>query len=249
MPSNSNGPDQRKAARSRLGEAAACSERCPRATAALWIPTGTGGTMRGNVGLLGLPGQAPARLPRRAAGSSPSTTSSTSAAGRCARASTSSGTSSRATTPASTSAATCSRARARSSCRAGVEEKKPKLLANGAFEFGKLGRTFDYAIAQSVFTHLPLNNIMRCLVEMAPRAEPRAAVLRDDLREPAREAVPRRHRAVGAGRLTTTATSSTTTWTRSTSPAEGTGLTMSYEGDFGHPDNQKMVVFVRAADV
>ena len=29
---------------------------------------------------------------------------------------------------------------------------------------------------------------------------------------------------------------------------EGTGLTMSYGGDWGHPDNQKMVVFSREAD-
>jgi len=28
---------------------------------------------------------------------------------------------------------------------------------------------------------------------------------------------------------------------------EGTGLTLSYEGDWGHPDNQKMIVFTREA--
>src|SRR3712207_8664912 len=32
--------------------------------------------------------------------------------------------------------------------------------------FGRFGRQFDYAIAQSVFTHLPLNNIVRCLMEI-----------------------------------------------------------------------------------
>ena len=30
--------------------------------------------------------------------------------------------------------------------------------------------------------------------------------------------------------------------------AQGTGLTMSYNGDWGHPDNQKVVVFSRATD-
>jgi len=29
---------------------------------------------------------------------------------------------------------------------------------------------------------------------------------------------------------------------------EGTGLKMSYAGDWGHPDNQKMIVFSREAD-
>src|SRR5215475_1365402 len=50
--------------------------------------------------------------------------------------------------------------------RYGLEDKAPQLLVNGGFEFSKLGRKFDYAIAQSVFTHLPLNAILRCLVEM-----------------------------------------------------------------------------------
>lgn len=34
------------------------------------------------------------------------------------------------------------------------------------FGFDRLGQTFDYALAQSVFTHLPLNKIMRCLLSM-----------------------------------------------------------------------------------
>ena len=56
--------------------------------------------------------------------------------------------------------------------RYGLPDKRPNLLVNGAFEFSKLGQTFDYAIAQSVFTHLPVNNIVRCLVEMAKVLNP-----------------------------------------------------------------------------
>src|SRR5579859_37612 len=56
--------------------------------------------------------------------------------------------------------------------RAGVEDKAPALLASETFEFGKFGRTFDYAIAQSVFTHLSLNSITRCLVEMGKVLKP-----------------------------------------------------------------------------
>lgn len=44
--------------------------------------------------------------------------------------------------------------------------KHPHLLVNGQFEFGRFGRTFDYAIAASVFTHIPMNHIIRCLVEI-----------------------------------------------------------------------------------
>ncbi len=41
--------------------------------------------------------------------------------------------------------------------------KRPNLSVNDQFEFSRFGRTFDYAIAVSVFTHLPMNHIIRCL--------------------------------------------------------------------------------------
>jgi SAM-dependent methyltransferase len=48
----------------------------------------------------------------------------------------------------------------------GLVEKRPTLVAMEDFGFGRLGRRFDYALAQSVFTHLPLNSIIRCLMEI-----------------------------------------------------------------------------------
>ena len=39
------------------------------------------------------------------------------------------------------------------------------LTAMSDFGFGCLGRRFDFAIAQSLFTHLALNSIARCLIE------------------------------------------------------------------------------------
>lgn len=49
---------------------------------------------------------------------------------------------------------------------AGLQDRKVTLLADDAFSFDKFEGQFDYALAQSVFTHLPLNAIMRCLSEM-----------------------------------------------------------------------------------
>ena len=45
------------------------------------------------------------------------------------------------------------------------DEKRPVLMAMEHFEFERLGRSFDFAIAQSVFTHLDLNRITRCLMK------------------------------------------------------------------------------------
>jgi SAM-dependent methyltransferase len=50
--------------------------------------------------------------------------------------------------------------------RHGLVDKRPTLAAMDNFDFPSLGQTFDYALAQSVFTHLPLNNIIRCVMQM-----------------------------------------------------------------------------------
>jgi SAM-dependent methyltransferase len=132
--------------------------------------------------------------------------------------------------------------------RYGLVDKKPNLLVNGAFEFSKLGMTFDYAIAQSVFTHLPLNNIVRCLVEMAkvlnpggrfyatiyenPNGRQFLGEIQQSERVVSFPDKDKYHYDLDSLRCA----------------CEGTGLKMSYNGDWGHPDNQKMVVFSRADD-
>jgi ubiquinone/menaquinone biosynthesis C-methylase UbiE len=50
---------------------------------------------------------------------------------------------------------------------AGLVDKRPNLLCNSAFEFSKFGTEFDVALAQSVFSHIGLNHIHRCLVRMS----------------------------------------------------------------------------------
>jgi cyclopropane fatty-acyl-phospholipid synthase-like methyltransferase len=52
----------------------------------------------------------------------------------------------------------------------GLQDKLPRdnLLCNGDFEVEQFARTFDFALALSVFTHLPLNHIRVCLEQLAP---------------------------------------------------------------------------------
>lgn len=49
----------------------------------------------------------------------------------------------------------------------GLGDKGATLICSGTFDFKQIGRTFDYVMAQSLFTHLPLNSIARCLIEVA----------------------------------------------------------------------------------
>ena len=50
----------------------------------------------------------------------------------------------------------------------GVEEaKRPTFIVRDDFDFSRFGTTFDFALAQSVFTHLYLNSIHRALVNVS----------------------------------------------------------------------------------
>lgn len=49
---------------------------------------------------------------------------------------------------------------------AGLDPASATLIQDDAFRFGLFEQKFDFALAQSVFTHLPLNTIMRCLAEI-----------------------------------------------------------------------------------
>jgi SAM-dependent methyltransferase len=132
--------------------------------------------------------------------------------------------------------------------RYGLADKNPNLLVNGAFEFSKLGQTFDYAIAQSVFTHLPVNNIVRCLVEMAKVLNPGGRFYATIYENPNGK------KFLGeiqqSERVVSYPDRDKYHYDLDTlrCACEGTGLKLSYGGDWGHPDNQKMIVFSRAAD-
>jgi SAM-dependent methyltransferase len=48
----------------------------------------------------------------------------------------------------------------------GLDKKSPSFIFNEVFDFQAFAQQFDYAIAQSVFTHLTVNQIIRCLMNM-----------------------------------------------------------------------------------
>lgn len=56
--------------------------------------------------------------------------------------------------------------------KAGCADRQAHLLVNGEFEFQQFGAKFTFALAQSVFTHLPANLIERCLVKAAQVLSP-----------------------------------------------------------------------------
>lgn len=49
-----------------------------------------------------------------------------------------------------------------------VAERRPILVISSSFEFDRFGRKADFAIAQSLFTHLPAEAVRLCFRRLAP---------------------------------------------------------------------------------
>jgi cyclopropane fatty-acyl-phospholipid synthase-like methyltransferase len=130
---------------------------------------------------------------------------------------------------------------------AGLQSKLPRqnLVADAAFTFAGITHDVDFIIAQSVFTHLPMNHLRLCLANLAehvntpcrfyltvfiaPEKEwPRPVVqLEGPVTHPHRD--PYHYRLSDIYHL-----------------SGGLPWHIQYIGDWGHPRNQKMVLFSRA---
>jgi SAM-dependent methyltransferase len=131
----------------------------------------------------------------------------------------------------------------------GIVEKQPRLLENEAFEFWRFETRFDFALAQSVFTHLPFNSIMRCLVEAARVLRPGGRLFATFFEQPdAFSLEPIVQPAAGRSQpLVTYADRDPFHY-----PVRlfetfcaGSPLEFRYFGDWGHPRNQQMLEFTR----
>lgn len=135
--------------------------------------------------------------------------------------------------------------------RHGLTDKAPVLRHDADFGFDAFGTTFDFAIAHSVFTHLPINAILVCLLKMervlAPDGRFYATFFENE---------------GGTRRLDVLSHPRTDGPPLATYPdrdpfhygldlfewlCEGTGLEVGYIGDWGNPRSQRMLVFTRAA--
>ncbi len=56
--------------------------------------------------------------------------------------------------------------------KAGLKDKRPHLLVNDKFKLDQFGADFDFMVSISLFTHLPMNNIIRCLSEARKHLKP-----------------------------------------------------------------------------
>lgn len=111
-------------------------------------------------------------------------------------------------------------------------DKRPEIVISSTFEFDKLSARPDFALAQSLFTHLPLETIEQCLRRLQPvMAE--GGVFFATFNEVA-EPVPNPDSAHDWGHFQFTQDDMRAVCERS-------GWTYGYLGDWGHPRRQKML--------
>lgn len=79
----------------------------------------------------------------------------------------------------------------------GLEDRDPQLLVDSGFAASRFGVRFDFALAVSVFTHLPMNHIVRCLVEVRKVLNPGAQLFASHFEAPAAAHIDSLHHAPG----------------------------------------------------
>lgn len=114
------------------------------------------------------------------------------------------------------------------------EEKQPNIVISGSFEFEKLGQKADFAIAQSLFTHLPPSLIDRCFNKLYPWLED-DGVFYATFHETERKINnPKKPHAHGYFAYTQT---------EMCGFGEKKGFAPNYIGDWNHPRNQVIVEY------
>lgn len=131
----------------------------------------------------------------------------------------------------------------------GLLWKAPILEEISDFGFGRLGAKFDFLLAQSVFTHLDLNNIMRCLVNvtkvMHPLGRLYATFFLNHAGPTYLDPIP--HTTSDGSRIDSHYSQDPYHYDLGVLEwiASQVGLKASYIGDWNHPRDQKMLLLTR----
>lgn len=128
--------------------------------------------------------------------------------------------------------------------KARLEEKAARLLVNEAFALTDFRESFDYGLAFSLFTHLPINHIIHCLCEVRRVLKPEGVFFATYFEAPT------------SAHIAPINQFKESIWTRFDADpyhysveelqwmAQQAGLRAINVGDINHPRNQKMMKFI-----
>ena len=135
--------------------------------------------------------------------------------------------------------------------KAGLQRRLPRanLLCSADFEFSAAGCHFDFALAQSVFTHLSFNRIRECLERLAPVMAPGGAFFATFFEAPEDAPVMQDVTHPPAG-VVTHASSDPYHYRFSDFQHACKGLPWSlrYIGEWKHPRGQRFLAFIRRTE-
>jgi SAM-dependent methyltransferase len=128
----------------------------------------------------------------------------------------------------------------------GLADRLPRenLIEDGEFDFTWAEKSFDFAIAQSVFTHLPLGELRKCLHGLWPHMRPGGKffatffeVDRDDVETMVHQ----------PGGMQTHRDKDPFHFTRAAVESQSDGLPWEacYVGNWEHPRSQRMILYTR----
>lgn len=130
---------------------------------------------------------------------------------------------------------------------AGLAAKAPRLAVTDTFDLAQFGVAFDCAIAVSLFTHLPVNSIQRCLAEVGRALRPGAALYATYFEAPAPAHLAALRHTPGDITTRYDADPYHYAFVELAAMARHAGLTAERIGDWNHPRAQRMAKFVRGA--
>ncbi len=131
---------------------------------------------------------------------------------------------------------------------AGLSDKEPNLLVNDKFELSQFGTEFDYAIAVSLFTHLYMNNIVRCLVETSKALKLEGQFYATFFEAPCSAHVGTIKHSPGGVTTNFDADPFNYSFVEMKALADEAGMTAELIGDWQHPRNQKMLRFTKQSE-
>ncbi len=129
-----------------------------------------------------------------------------------------------------------------------LQHKLPRqnLLFDRDFAFEKFGASFDMALAQSVFSHLPLNHIRLCLIKLSACMRQGGRFFATFFECPAESAIEQPYSHSPGGIISFPAEDPYHYWQSDFQWAVGNlPWEVHYYGDWGHPRSQKIICFLK----
>lgn len=125
----------------------------------------------------------------------------------------------------------------------GLEDKHPRLLVDDQFRLGNFNENFDFMVSVSLFSHLPMNIIIRCLSQVKKHLKPDGVYFSTFFQAPKSAYLDKLHHQPGGIITNYDSDPFHYSFEELSWMAKISDLEVKLIGDWNHPRNQKMAAF------